>query len=328
MNNIDLLGIGDIAVDDFIKIKEAETDCDTNDHCQLCLNYGGKIPYQSSEICYGVGNSANVAVATSRLGLRTSLISNIGDDNNGLKSLDVLKNEYIDTSLIKINKDKITNYHYVLWYKAERTILVRHEEYEYVFNIEKQKPLWIYLSSLSENSMEICNEIVKYLNKNNDVKLAFQPGTLQIKLGFEKLKEIYKNTTLFICNTDEVKKILNIEEKDISKLIKMVYELGPKIVVLTDGINGSYSFDGKDILFMKTYYKEPIENTGAGDSFSGAFISAITLNKSINEALLWGALNSRSVVSFVGPHRGLLTIDKIQEQINLVPEIYHPRKIN
>ena len=88
MKQVDILAIGDIATEPFIKIKEAEAKCDVDgEHCKLCLNYGGKIPYESAEICHAVGNSSNVAISASRLGLNSYLISYIGDDNLNLTPL-------------------------------------------------------------------------------------------------------------------------------------------------------------------------------------------------------------------------------------------------
>lgn len=283
MKQVDILAIGDIATDVFIKIKDAEEKCDADgNHCKLCLNYGGKIPYESREICHATGNSSNVAVSASRLGVKSALMSNIGDDQIGIDCLNVLKKENVDTNFIKIELSKPTNYHYVLWYDKERTILVKHEKYDYEWtnteiSKEYESPAWVYLSSLGENSLRFHDEIVNYLKRHTKVKLAFQPGTFQIKMGHELLKDVYSRTNVFLSNHEEARKILETEEKDISKLLKMIYELGPKMVVITDDINGSYLYDGQQTLFMKAIVKNSVESTGAGDAFSSAFITALCL---------------------------------------------------
>jgi sugar/nucleoside kinase (ribokinase family) len=327
---IDILAIGDIASDVYIKIIEAEAKCDIDgEHCKLCLNYGGKIPYESAEVCNAVGDAPNVAICTSRLGLRTALMTNMGDDKIGADCLNVLESEKVDTTFVKNELGKPTNYHYVLWYAKDHTILTKHEKYEYEFakNIENI-PSWIYLSSLGESSLSFHNEIIEYLKTNKEVKLAFSPGTFQIKLGTEVLKDIYVNTQIFICNHEEAQTILKTNEEDIPKLVKMMHNLGPKIVVITDGIRGAYSYDGKEILFMKALLGPDVESTGAGDSFSGAFVSALFWNKEIREALTWGMINSMSVVSYVGPHKGLLTKEQMEEHIKNLPSDFRPEKIN
>lgn len=334
MKQVDILAIGDIVTDVFIKIKEAEAVCDLHgEHCKLCLNYGGKIPYESAQVCYATGNSSNVAIAASRLGVKSALMTNIGDDQNGIDCLDVLKKENVDTYCVKKENGIPTNYHYVLWYNKERTILVKHEKYNYEWTKTKESeeyhsPSWLYLSSLGEDSLSFHNEISDYLERHKNVKLAFSPGTFQIKLGKNNLEKIYKRADVFLCNHEEAERILETEEKDISKLIKMIYDLGPKLVVVTDGINGAYAYDGSEVLFMKALPQIPVESTGAGDSFSSAFVTALFLGKNIREALVWGSLNARSVVGEVGPHKGLLDRKEIEEYIKNIPEDYQVIKLN
>lgn len=333
---IDIFAIGDIAIDVFIKITDSEIEekCDTEgSHFKICLNYGGKVPYESAEICYAVGNSSNVAVAASRLDLKSVLMSNIGDDTNGVSCLDILKKENVNTDLINKVINIPTNYHYVLWYGVERTILVKHEKYNYEWgktneSFENNKPKWIYLSSLGEDSLDFHHEIVNYLSRNPEVKLAFQPGTFQIKLGIDALRDVYKYSEVCICNHEEAQKILGVDEKEIPKLLKQIYDLGPKIVVITDGIDGSYSYNGIEVLFTKAYVQTIIESTGAGDAFSSAFVTALSLGKDISTAMMWGVANASSVVLYVGPHKGLLTREQIEEKVKGMEANYKPTKID
>ena len=334
MKQVDILAIGDIATDVFIKITEAEATCDiSGEHCKLCLNYGGKIPYESSEICYATGNSSNVAISASRLGLKSALMTNMGKDQNGASCLKVLEEEKVDTNFVKIEKGVPTNYHYVLWYSQDRTILVKHEKYEYEWTKTKESekynsPSWVYLSSLGENSLRFHDEIVNYLKKHTGVKLAFSPGTFQIKLGSEPLKDIYQRTDLFLSNHEEAQTILENESEDIPTLLKEIYKLGPRIVVITDGIKGAYAYDGNDVWFMEVLPQKPVESTGAGDAFSSAFTTALILDKNISEALVWGSINAMSVVSQIGPQKGLMTREELEKYILKVPENYKAKKIN
>ena len=235
---------------------------------------------------------------------------------------------------MKKNKNEKTNYHFVLSFKSDRTILVKHAPFNYEFpNIGK--PKWVYLSSLAENSLPYQLEIAKYVKANPEIKMAFQPGTFQINLGYEKMKEIYSASELFFCNVEEAKKILisadkNIENSDIKNLLNMVQELGPKIIVITDGPRGAYSYDGNNMWHMPMYpdEKPPFDRTGAGDSFSSTFTSALALGKSIDEALMWGPINSMSVVQYLGAQEGLLNREKLEKYLKEAPENYRPVKIN
>jgi sugar/nucleoside kinase (ribokinase family) len=113
---------------------------------------GAKIPYESVTVVPAVGNSPNAAVAAHRLGLRSALVSNVGDDEYGKEDLETLKKNGVDTQFVKMHTGKESNYHFVLWFRAERTILIKHTEYSYELP-DIGNPKWIYLSSLGENSL-------------------------------------------------------------------------------------------------------------------------------------------------------------------------------
>ena len=55
--NFDFLAVGDIVTDAFIRLKDAELHCDINhEHCEICMNFGAKIPYESVTVVPAVGN--------------------------------------------------------------------------------------------------------------------------------------------------------------------------------------------------------------------------------------------------------------------------------
>jgi ribokinase len=257
MENMDFLAIGDITTDAFIKLKDAEVNCEIdNTNCKLCLNFGDKIPYEEVVVVPAVGNSPNASVAAVRLGLKSALLSYIGDDRNGAECLTALQDRGVDTSFIRQESGKKTNYHYVLWYGVDRTILVKHESFNYQLG-EIGKPGWIYLSSLGENSLDFHYQIAERVEGAPDVKLAFQPGTFQIKFGAHALEKIYKNSEIIFCNMEEAQRILQNGEKDIKKLLQGLARLGPKNVIVTDGIKGAYAHDRSQFWFIPVYPHDP-----------------------------------------------------------------------
>lgn len=325
----DFIGIGDIVTDAFIRL-ETESAHVAIDHevKEICLKFADKIPYKDVYRIPGVGNSANATVSAARLGLKTALVTNVGDDYYGGECRKVLEEEQVGTEFVTVHENRKTNYHYVLWYADDRTILVKHEEYEYRMpNIDS--PRWLYLSSLGGNSFPFHVEIEKFLESHPEVKFAFQPGTYQMRLGKEKLAYFYKRADIFFCNKEESQRILGVEDGDIGVLLQKMHELGPKIVVITDGKLGAYTYDGSEVLFMPPYPdpKPPLERTGAGDAFSSTFTAALALDMSVSDALRWGPINSMSVVQYVGAREGLLTRSQVEEYLKKAPEDYWPKKI-
>jgi ribokinase len=329
MEKLDFLAVGDIVTDAFIKLQDAEVNCDIDgESCKISMNFGDKLPYEEVHEVKAVGNSPNAGVSAHRLGLKSAIMTDIGDDRNGEDCLETLKTEGIDTTFVRTHKDQKTNYHYVLWFNAERTILVKHTEFEYSFPQEMPAPKWLYLSSLAENSLPYHDMIADYLEKNPETKMAFQPGTFQMKLGSDKLERLYKSSALFFCNKEEANRILKSNESDIKVLLENMRNLGPKTVVITDGPNGAFTYDGAEFWKMPMYPdpKDPVDRTGAGDSFSSTVTSALALGMTLPEALSWGPINSMSVVQEVGAQKGLLTREKLQEFLKDAPDFYKPEK--
>jgi len=325
----DFVAIGDIVTDAFIKLKDARVRCDARgENCMLAMRFGDKIPYENMVVVPAVGNSANAAVAAARLGLKSALVSQIGGDQNGKDALKVLREEKVGTKFIKVNKRIKTNYHYVLSYKGERTILIKHEKFSNSLP-SIGKPSWLYLSSSGEHGlMKYHREIEKYLASHPNIKLAFQPGTYQIQLG-RKLVNTYKRAEVVFVNKEEAQKILDRKEEDIKKLLDGITSLGPKITVVTDGRKGAYMRDEKGYWHMPIYpdMKPPVERTGAGDAFSSTFVAALALGKSSKEALAWGPINSMYVTQYVGAREGLLPRHTLVKLLNKAPKTYRVRKI-
>lgn len=328
-NNFDFIAIGDTVIDAFIKLHEASVNCDINhEKCQICMSFGDKIPYEDVFVIPAVGNSANAAVAAARLGLKSALVANIGGDANGKDCLKVFKHEKVATKFIRIHKKAKTNYHYVLWYDSDRTILIKHEKYAYQFP-DVGNPKWLYLSSLGGDADSMYPEMEKYLSAHPEVKLAFQPGTYQIKLGAGKLKYFYQRAEVFFCNKEESERILETKNNDIKFLLKCMADLGPKIVVITDGPKGAYAFNGRQMWQMPIYPdpKPPYSRTGAGDAFASTFTAALILGLSVSQAMQWAPINSMAVVQQVGARAGLLKRGELEALLKKAPANYQPIKI-
>ncbi|MDH5442666.1 MAG: carbohydrate kinase family protein [Candidatus Nomurabacteria bacterium] len=329
---IDFLAIGDIVTDAFIELQDATVNCDINsDACTISMRWGDKIPYKQVTVVPAVGNGPNASVSAARLGLSSALMSHLGNDMYGNEAMETLQKNGVNTDLMTMQDGKKTNYHYVLSFNAERTILIKHEEF--VYDLAKQTadkpiPTWVYFSSVGEHGLPYHREIAKWISENN-IKMAFQPGTFQIKLGIEKLSDIYSATEIFFCNKDEAKRILKTKEDDIEKLLRDVQSHGPKTVIISDGPNGAYAFDGEHGWFMPMYPdpKPPIDRTGAGDSFSSTVTSYIAMGYPLSEALSRGPINSMSVVQYMGAQEGLLSKDKIEEYLSNAPDDYKVKQI-
>lgn len=322
---IQFLAIGDIVTDNFIELKDAAVHCNINNNdCELCVKFGAKIPYENAVEIQAVGNAANAACSAARLGLTSSLVASVGNDRFGNDAKETLKNEGVDNSLIYTDERYATNYHFVLRYGPERTILIKHAPFDYKLPNDDTKVSWVYFSSIGEHALPFHHEIANWLKERPNTKLAFQPGTFQIKVGTETLKDIYSLTEIFFCNKEEAQEILNTKTDDVKELLKGVHELGPKIAIITDGPKGLYASDGSNVYSVPMYPdpKDPVDRTGAGDATSSTITAMIANGMDLKDAILYGPINSMNVVQYIGAREGLLSKEKIEEYLKSAPENY------
>jgi sugar/nucleoside kinase (ribokinase family) len=328
----DVISIGDIVTDAFIKLFDDKAVTYQNDDGKwLSMPFATKLPYDHVEIIEAVGNAANAAVAFARLGLESSFVTNVGADPHGRDMIKALDKRGVDTSFVRINRGKKSNYHYVLWYKDERTILIKHEEYDYHWPHLSQAeiPKWVYFSSISEHAIEYHDAVADWLEDNPYVKLAFQPGTFQMKAGVERLRRIYRRSEVLVLNREEAASVGGGNYDDVHDLLNKLHELGPRIVVVTDGPEGAYASDGDNRFQMPLYPdpSAPVDRTGAGDSFASTFVAALIKGNTLEGALQWAPINSMSVVQKVGAQAGLLTEKELDSYLRKAPENYRPQRM-
>jgi ribokinase len=142
--------------------------------------------------------------------------------------------------------------------------------------------------------------------------LCFGPGTYQLKNKNKELQLILKNTYVYISNKEEARilftsrKKFNSSKELIRHLFDKIHKKGILYAAITDGKNGAYCSDGENVYYLKAIKIKPKDPTGAGDSFSAGFISALAHDYSIQEALRWGVINSYFVMQKIGAQNGLL----------------------
>jgi sugar/nucleoside kinase (ribokinase family) len=323
----DILSVGDATLDIFLALNQVTTDCrlDTK-QCELCISYADKVPIESIHRVVG-GNAANNAVGSSRLGLKSAFFGVTGDDEISHMIKNNFVKEKVDSSLLTMTKGKVANTSVILWYKFERTILIYHEPRTYHWPSNLPAARYLYFTSMRKGFEKFHPQILKYIEKTK-TKLVFQPGTFQLALGLKKLLPLIKASEFFVLNREEAAGLLG--KPGSTSVPQLMHELGkyaPNKISITDGQNGAWGCDFSDVAAQRFYYVplfpgDRIEATGAGDAFATAVTAALAVGKPFAEALLWGPVNSASVIQKIGPQAGLLNRSEIEGRLRKAPRNY------
>lgn len=267
---------------------------------------GSKILIEDVKFDIG-GGGTNTAVAFSRLGLKTGYIGKIGLDTNTEAILETLRREKI--KFLGVVKKRASNGYSIILDSKEnnRTILTykgpNNELSIKELKLRKIKTKWIYYSSLLGESFKTQIELARYLKEKKQVKLAFNPSEYLIKRKPSEIKDLLRISEVLILNKEEAR--LLTKDKN---LLKGLYRLGPKIVVITDKNNPMQCYDsysGK-VYTLKPHKIKVIERTGAGDAFASGFVAGLIAKKTILECLKLGLRESESVIQHFGAKNNLL----------------------
>lgn len=288
---------------------------------KLLLRYGDKIPVGSS-VSLVAGNAANNAVGSARLKLNTAIYTNVGnkdDDEADFRIKAKFKKEGVDIRYVVENADLVSNHHIVLNYKGERTILIYHQPWKFKLP-DLDKTRWVYLTSMSPSYADsnVIQELIKYLERVG-ARLAYQPGTFQLKQGLKKSARLLSLAEIFFVNLEEAKSFLgygSAENIPIKKLLKGLADHGPKKVVITDGSAGSYGYESDKYFKLGIFPAKLVEMTGSGDAYATGTVAGLIQGQDLPKAMRWGAANGASVVEQVGPQAGLLTLNQMEEKLS------------
>jgi sugar/nucleoside kinase (ribokinase family) len=308
----DIISIGDPTIDTFLMIHDIQIE-NVGGHKKAILSWGDKLPVD--ELYRTVaGNAANNAVGSARLGLNTAYYCVVAHDTGGREIVHKMEKEKVSTRYIIKNDKHGTNASTVLSFQGERTIFVYHQHREY-----KLPPLvqsaWVYLTSTGKGFEKFYPALAKHLDKYK-IKLGFNPGTFQLRAGPKANKSMLERTDLLSVNVEEAQSWVGECGRDPEELCKKLVKLGVKAVALTDGRKGAYSYSEEGFYYLPEFPGPRIEATGAGDSFTTAYIAGLFYGLPHKEALRWGPMNAGSVVLKVGPQEGLLTKHEIERQLN------------
>jgi len=314
MANLDLISIGDASLDVFITPSESEALCEIDKQkCYVCFSYGEKIPVKEIEFSIG-GNAANNAVGTRRLGVSTAVVLTLGDDDIGKEIIKKIEGEGVDTTFVFQQPATSSNYSTVINYLGERTIFTYKSPKSYQFPVKLPLTPWVYLTSMGDTFMPFYNHLIDWLKINPQIQLVYNPGSRQLRVPVKEIAEMIKVTHTLFVNREEAEKLTNFSgssgrEKE---LLDALVSMGVKNPVVTDGNNGSFVYNGVKYLKAGILPIDAYERTGAGDAFGSGCLAALILGKGYEEALIWGTVNSASVIGYTGSQRGLLKESEMQ----------------
>jgi len=319
---LDLVCIGDPTVDTFLKINDEHVALKVSpQHSQLQIDYAEKIPVDEIHRM-PAGNCVNAAIAASRLGLHAALYGVTGADVDGRWIKEDLESEGVDSSLMAVDRARSTNSSTALVFRSERTLFVWHQPRVYHLPVLPDTA-WVYATSVGPRGPQVvklhkdlCAQLA-----DRPVRLAFSPGTHQLRMGARALAPLLRRTDVLLLNREEAAGLTGLEGASPKDLLRALSCLGPRTCVVTDGIRGSFAYDGARFLRAGILDMPVVDRTGAGDAYGATLVTALLLGSCLESAMAWATVQSAFVVTVFGATPGLVSRRRLKSMVRDHPEL-------
>lgn len=343
MADIDVVTIGSATMDVFVECDDANivSVCSKKKNSDfMSYPYGAKIDMTNFSTNIG-GGGLNTAMNFANLGLKTSAIFKVGDDIYSDGIFEALNKTKVNLEGVIQDKSVSTGFSIILVsFQGDRTVLAHRGANASInindinFDLIKAARL-LYIAPLNGASNDVLEPLVKFAHEHN-VKVCFNAGTTSLRKGFDGIKKLLSVANVVVMNKEEASMCSGIVVRPDTKTEKFSQELihpdvklmleklkvqEYQVIVITDGSKGAYAYDGKKYYYCPTFDSPVVSTLGAGDAFASTFCAALGRTKlDIGRALMYGSVNSASVVSVFGATEGFLNFEQIEQKLSDNPE--------
>ncbi|OCA88017.1 5-dehydro-2-deoxygluconokinase [Bacillus sp. FJAT-27225] len=266
---------------------------------------------------YVGGSPANIAIGTSRLGLKSGFIGRVSDDQMGRFIRNYLNENGIDTSnVITDEKGSVTGLTFTEIKNPEDCSILMYRDNVADLNlmpadiseayVKKAKAILISGTALSKSpSREAVFLVLKYARKHGTAvffDIDYRPYTwkspeetaIYYSLAAEKCDVIIGTREEFNMMEQFDENHIHSDEVTAGKWFKH----NAKIVVIKHGKEGSISYTKEGGQFKgATFPAKVIKTFGAGDSYASGFIYGLMNGWSIEKSMEFGAAAASIVIS-------------------------------
>ncbi|MGZ9793907.1 5-dehydro-2-deoxygluconokinase [Bacillus atrophaeus] len=285
---------------------------------------------------YVGGSPANIAIGSSKLGLRAGFIGKIPDDQHGRFIESYMRNTGIDTTQMIVDQDghkaglafteiKSPEECNILMYRDDvADLYLKPSEVDEAY-IAKAKMLLVSGTALAKSPSR--EAVLKAVNlaKKHQVKVVFELDYRPYTWKSTEETSVYytliaEQSDIVIGTRDEFDMMENRIGGSNDESVKYLFEHSADLVVIKHGVEGSYAYSKSGEVFRAKAYKTNVLKTfGAGDSYASAFIYGLVSGKDIETALKYGSASASIVVSKHSSSEAMPTVSEIEQLVEAQP---------
>jgi len=289
----EVVAIGRINIDIDMKVESLPK---TNEH----------VISEAGRIACG-GSAANFATQSARLGVRTMLVSCVGDDAYGQLVVKEIAQTGVDTTCLLVLENQPTGiFVYTHDARGDRIVVVEPGANRFLEKrvFEEEKLLDAQLIHIA-GSFPMLIDRTTELATSYGMILSLDPGRAGLSLDYDK---ILKRTDLLFVNQGELKNYFKINPNE--SALRAFAKTFPGIVIVKMGDKGAIATDGFEYCTSKIFEVPVVDTLGAGDSFAAGFVTAWMRSERIEQALNVGNAVAALTITEAGAQKGQPTLDE------------------
>ena len=279
---------------------------------------------------YPSGDTPITINAAAKLGRKCAYIGVVGDDDFGKCVTGRLKENGVSMDMIRVVPGATTGTAFVAYFKDGSRTFIYHWRHaaagmldECDIQPEKLEGVkWVHVTgvtiSSSESSARAVYKLIKELPK--DTKLSFDPNIRPEVLSIEEIRKLcapaIDRADIIFPSLTEAKMFTGAESDEAG--CKIWTDMG-KTVVMKCGKEGCRIYNKGEVISIPTFpvedirHVEEIDPTGAGDTFCGAFLTALLEGRSLYDSGRFANAAASLSILKKGPMEGAPTRDEVLE---------------
>lgn len=272
------------------------------------------------------GAEANFAVAATRMGFSTGLITKVGDDEFGRDIIETLRARGVDVSRIAVEKDGYTGIYFiqrgypvpgkstsVYYRKGSAASHLSPLDVDPAY-LRGAKHLHItgITPALSESCRETCiaaAKLAKQLGLKVSLDTNIRPKLWGSTDARNAILPLVSYADILFTDNDDTR--ILVGSQGTSAAYALISK-GPQIVVLKGGARGAAAYTKAGPIEEPGYKVPVVDPTGAGDAFAGVFVSGILKGWKLLDCLRAGNVAGSLVVTVRGDQENIPTEEDIK----------------
>lgn len=259
------------------------------------------------------GPAGTACVVAAMFGARTGLVDTVGNDEMAAIKLDSLEKAGVDISRM-VRRDAPED-HVVIVY-------VREETGERYFSFMKgmlSQPLRseeldrAYLTSaeylhLDNSHLAASLQAARWMHEEGK-SVVLDAASTNRPIP-EATRALVDETDVLICGSGFGAMLTGHE--DLLEAGRAILDIGPRIVVQTEGADGSYTVTRGEEFYTPAFEVDVVDTCGAGDVFHGAYLAGLVRDWDLRKIARFASAVSAIHCTVLGNRRGIPSMEEVE----------------